>query len=151
MLIIREGIRSHLAEICGNTADSKIHLRQLEGGVCVLLAVDRDFFLVSAVCLYELDGLHEHTAGTAAGGIQDSMIRLDHLSNEIHDAFGRVEFALAFTFRKSKLPEEVFVDSSNDVIFLVIRVNLVNLIKERGELVGVYGKARIVIVRQGAF
>ena len=151
MLIVGEGIRSHLAEVCGNTADSKIHLRQFECGVSILLAVDGDFLFVSAVCFNELDRLHEHTARTAAGIIQDTVIWLDHLRDQIDDAFWRVEFALAFTFRKSKLPEEVFVDSSNDVIFLVIRVNLVNLIKERGELVGVYGKARIVIVRQGAF
>ena len=62
MLIVGEGVRSHLTEICGNTADSKIHLRQLEGGICVLLTVDGNFFLVAAMCLNELDGLYEHTA-----------------------------------------------------------------------------------------
>ena len=134
MLVVAERISRHFSKVRRNATDCKVHLCELERGVGIFLSVDRDLLFVAAMSFNELDGLDEHTTGTATGVIEYAVIRLDHFGNQINDAFGRVELSLTFTFCKCELTEEVFIHTTDDVVFLVVRIHTVDFIQKRSEL-----------------
>ena len=138
MLIVGKSIRSHLAQIGRNTSDSQIHLCQLESSVGVLLTIDRNLFLISAVRFNELDGLNKHTAGAAARVIEDTVVWLQHFSNQIYNALRGIELTLTFTFSKSKLTEKIFIYTTDDIVLFIVCIYFIDLIKQGSQLRRIY-------------
>ena len=150
MLVVGKGIRRRLAKICGNATNGKDNLAQFESGIGIFLPVDGHLLFVAVVRLYKLHGLHEHTARTAAGIVQDSIVRLQHFGNQIDDTFRRIEFALTFPFSKRKFAEKILINAPDDVILFVIGIDAVDLVQQGSQLCRVKLQAGIIVVRQSA-
>ena len=148
MLVVGEGVRRHFAQVGGNASDSQIHFAQLVGGVGVLLPVYGHLLFVAVMGLHELHGLHKHTAGAAARVIQDTVIRFNHLSNQINNTLWGIKFALTLAFRQRKFAQKVFVNPADNVIFCIAGVDLVDFIQQRRQLCRVDVEPRIVVIRQ---
>ena len=117
MLVLEERIGRDFTQIARNAADRQIHLGQFIGRAGLLLTVDRNVFLISLMVLDKLDRLHEHTATTAAGVIDLAAVRLDHFSDQIDDAFGRIELAAPFALGRRELAQKIFVNSTDNIFF----------------------------------
>ena len=98
MLVIRESADGYFTQITADSSYGKVHLRQLHCCACGFLTVNGDLFRVSVMTLHELHRLHKHTAGTAARIINRTFERLDHLCNQIDNAFWSIELSLALAF-----------------------------------------------------
>ena len=97
--------------------------------------------------LDKLHALYEHAARTAAGVVNLAAVGLDHFGDESDDCLGRIEFALALAFGDGELPEEIFIDAANDILFLVLDgVDAVDVADERREFRGVELQAREIVV-----
>ena len=152
MLVVVESVCRLLAQVVGDTADGEIHLRQFVGGVGVFLPIDRDVLLVAMVRLDEPHALHEHSARTATGVVDFSLVGLNHLRNKVHNGLGRVVLALAFALRDGKLAEEILIHPPDKVVLSVLkRVYLVDLVQQSGKFGTVKTQTGIVITRQCPF
>ena len=74
--VIKECVRAELSKVSFDTANGKIHLRQLPCGGVGVLTIHRDVFDISAVIFDELRGLDKHTARPAAGVVDTAIVWL---------------------------------------------------------------------------
>ena len=65
--------------------------------------------------LDELFRLHEHAAGAAAGFVDATPVRLQHLNQQPDDGAGCVEFAAALAFRAGKAAQEILMDPPENI------------------------------------
>ena len=96
-------------------------------------APDRNRYLlrVALVVFNKLQGLHKHTAGTAARVVNDAFVRLDDRGNQVNDILRRIEFAFSFSFRDSEPLQEIFINPADDVgLFVRDGVNPADLVNE---------------------
>ena len=167
MLVFKEGVGRHVAEVGADATNRQVHLGQLVGGAGLFLTVDRDVFFVALMAFNKFDRLYKHAAGAAAGVIDFAMIRLDHFGQQVNHAFGGVKLAAAFAFSGGEVAEEVFVNATDDVFFaggflscavgtvftisphgLNNSVDIVDAVDQRRQLADVEAKAREVVIRQ---
>ena len=80
--------------------------------------------------VHEAGALDEHAAGTAGGIEHASVVRLKNLHDQADDAVGREKLAALLPFRTRELPEEIFVDPAQGVVFEIIR-NLGDFLRRR--------------------
>ncbi len=66
--------------------------------------------------LDELLALHEHAAAAAAGVVDATLVRRQHLDQHLDDAGRRVELAALLALGGGELAEEVFVDLAEQVL-----------------------------------
>src|SRR5690606_41739523 len=59
--------------------------------------------------------LHEHAARAAAGVIDPAFVGFQHLDHRADDRAGGVELAAALALAARELPEEVFIDPTEQV------------------------------------
>ena len=150
--IICKSVGSLFPKITRNTTDSKIHFCHFIRCTCSFLAINRNIFCTSRMIFYKLQRLNEHTTRTTTWVIDFSLIWLNHFCNEIYYCFWSIEFTLTFSFLKSKLCKEVFIDTPHDVIFFVCCcLNIVNFIKKSCKFWNINSKTRIIVVWQSTF
>lgn len=135
-----------------NATDGKIHLCQLISGVGIFLSIDRDVFLIAVVCFDKFHALHEHAAGTATRVINLAPVRLYHFRYQIDYRLGRVILPFTFAFCYGKLAQEILIDASYQVVFLVfLRIYLTDDIQQTCQFCTVKPQSRIIIARQSLF
>ena len=101
--------------------------------------------------LHKLHGLHEHAAGTAAGVVNLTLVRLNHLGNQVYDTLGGIELALALTFSQRKLAQKILIDPANNVLLFVLDgVDIVDGVDQGSQLADIQVKTGEIVVRQRA-
>src|SRR5665648_356238 len=99
--------------------EGEVHVRQAPGGVVGLLPPDRDVWPAVVVALHavalrvlpqELHRLHEHAGRAAAGVVHPTVVRLDHLHEQLDDRARGVELPALLALGAGELGEEVLVD-----------------------------------------
>ena len=108
-----------VGDLSSDPAYGQVHLREPPGRVVRLLPVDRDVTphlaavgVAGGVGADELDRLHEHARGAAAGIVDPSPVGLQHLDEQLNDAARRVELAALLALGAGELREEVLVDAA---------------------------------------
>lgn len=71
--------------------------------------------------LYELFGLDEHAARTAARVVYAAPLRLQHFDHDANDGARCIELTASLAFRARELAEEIFIGAAEDVARLVSR------------------------------
>ena len=149
MAVVVEGVA--VGDLAVNAADGEVHLGEPPGRVVRLLTVDRDVGFLSlwglaavavpvGMRVDELDRLHEHARGAAAGIVDATAIGLDHLDQELDHAAWRVEFAALLAFGARELGEKVLVDAAEHVLGAGLLVTDTDVADQIDEL----AKARLV-------
>ena len=95
----------------------------------------------------ELDRLHEHAGGAATGVIDPSLIRLQHLDQQLDHAARGVELAALFAFGTGKLRQKVFVNAAQHVLgpgLCVADLDIADEINELAEPLLVERRAGVV-------
>ncbi|MBT9156977.1 MAG: hypothetical protein DDT37_01980 [Firmicutes bacterium] len=84
-----------MGDLAVDAANGEVHLGEPPSSVVRLLAVDRDtrVAVAAGVRADELDRLHEHARGAAAGVVHAAAIGFEHLDQELDHAARRVELA----------------------------------------------------------
>src|SRR5437899_11328095 len=83
----------------------KVHHGEAARGGVALLTVDADVAELAAVGFDELFRLHEHAAGTAAGIVNATFVRSEHLDEKTYDSLRSVELAAFLAFGAGELAE----------------------------------------------
>ena len=78
MAVVKEGVRTELAQVGINAPDGKIHLSQLPGGRVGVLTIDGNPVDIPAVVLDKPCRLDKHTAAAAAGVVDPPIEGLEH-------------------------------------------------------------------------
>ena len=96
--------------------DGKVDLRELRGGLVLLVTVEGDpFHRVLTLVLNEVARLHEHAA-RAAGGIEDdAVVGLDDVDDGLDYRWRREELAVVVCALLRELRQEVLVDAPEHV------------------------------------
>src|SRR5438093_2599916 len=94
----------------------KVHLRQTPRGVVCFLAVDGNVAELAAVCFDKFLARHKHSAGTAAGIVNASLVWREHLHQHTHHPGRRIELSALLALGAGKLGKEVFVDAAENVL-----------------------------------
>lgn len=111
--VVEKRICVMFAEVRVDAADGHVHFCHFPGVGVGLLSVNAYVVAVTAVILYELDALHEHAAGAAAGVINAlTFARLEDAHDGFHDACRGVEFASLDAFVACELRDAVFVGAT---------------------------------------
>src|SRR5450759_5136183 len=150
VLVGVEGVGVVRSQVALEPADGEVHLGQAPGGGVALLPVDGDVALAAAVLLHKALALHEHAARAAAGVVDATLERLDHLDQQLDHAARRVELAAALALGAGEAPEEVLVDAAEQVLAAALRVAHGDGADEVDELTGLLlgdGRACIVLAR----
>ena len=158
VLILEEGIGGDFAQVAGDAANGQIHFGQLISRAGLLLPIDRDVFLVTAVAGDELHRLDKHAAAATTRIVDLAAVRLDHFRDQVDHALGRIELAATFAFGRCEFPQKVLVDPTDDVFFtrraclrILNRVDVVDAVDQRRQFRHVDAHPREVVVRQGSF
>src|SRR5450830_665134 len=122
VLVGVEGVGVVRPQVALEPADGEVHLGQAPGGGVALLPADGDVALAAAVLLHGALALHEHAARAAAGVVDATLERLDHLDQQLDHAARRVELAAALALGAGEAPEEVLVDAAEQVLAAALRV-----------------------------
>src|SRR6185437_10582404 len=133
MQVVVESVVVMRADVGLDAANRKVHFGETPSGRIRFLSIDRNVANLSAVLSDELLALNEHSTGTAARVIDATLVRLDHFDEELNDTSGGIKLAALLSFRAGELPEEVLVDTSEDVFgsaFLVTKSDFPNQINE---------------------
>lgn len=113
MQVVEKRICVVFAEVRVDAADGHVHFCHFPGIGVGFLSVNAYIVAVAAVILYELDALHEHAAGAAAGVINAlTFARLEDAHDGFHDACRGVEFASLDAFVTCELRDAVFVGAA---------------------------------------
>ena len=100
--------------------------------------------------LDKLHALHKHTTRTTTRVVNLSTIRLNHLGYQINDSLGGIVFSFTLTLSNSKLTQEIFIYTTNQVILRVFqRINLVNLIEQCSKFGSIQRESGIIVAGQG--
>ena len=129
MLIVGESVCCCFTKICRYATNGQIHLAQFVCCIRVFLSVDGNLLLITVVGFYELHRLNKHTAGATAGVIENAIVRFNHFGDQINDTLRCVKFTLTLAFGKRKFTQEIFVNPSNNIIFLVAGIDFINFIQ----------------------
>ena len=118
-----------VGDLALDAADGEVHLGEPPSGVVRLLAVDGDVAarlaavpVAGGVRADELHRLHEHPRRAAAGVVDPSPPRFQHLDQELDDASRGVELAALLALGARELRKEVFVDAAEHVLGAGVRV-----------------------------
>ena len=96
----------------------------------------------------ELNGLHEHAGGAAAGIVDAPLVGLQHLDQEPDDAARRVELTGTPSLRTRKLRKEVLVDPAKHVPrprVLTADLNVADQIDELAQAGFVQGRPSVIL------
>src|SRR5579875_3621190 len=115
-----EGVTPARSKVSLDPPDGKVHLGEPPGRVVELLSVDGNVVPSAPVRFDEPLGLDEHAARATARVIHPSLVRLDHLDEELDDTPWRVELASAFSFLRGEAAEEVLVHPAEEVLLPVL-------------------------------
>lgn len=119
VLILEEGVGRDVSQIDRKTANRLGHLGQLVGDGRVFLPVDRDIHGIPMVVLHKLQRLHKHPPRPKAGVVDDAFVRFDYFRNQIDHTLGGIEFTPQLTLGGGKFAQEIFIDPSENVLFLI--------------------------------
>ncbi len=118
--VVVEGVA--LLDLTLDAADGQVHLGQPPGGVVRLLAVNRDVGTSAAAVAVagrvgtdELDRLHEHAAGAAAGVVDAAAVGLEHLDQQFDDTTRGEELTTLLALGAGELRQEVLVHAAEHV------------------------------------
>lgn len=98
-----------------DAVDGEVHLGHPPGALVELLTVDRDILGVAVMLIDEFLGLHGHAARSAAGVIDATVRRLEHLNENPNHALRGVELATSLSFGAGELLQEVLIDLAQQV------------------------------------
>src|SRR5665647_1668083 len=122
MLVVVERVAA--GDSAFDPSQGEVHVGQAPGGVVGLLPEDRNVRPAVVVALRavalrvlseELHGLHEHAGRPAAGVVHPSVVRLDHLHEQLDHRARGVELAALLAFGAGELREEILVDPAEHV------------------------------------
>ena len=134
--VVEECVFVVFAEVCVDAADGHVHFRHFPGVGVGFLSIDAYVVAVAAVVLDELDALHEHAAGAAAGVINAfAFTWLEDFDDGLDNACGGVEFAALDAFVTCELRDAVFVGATEQVFacFGVAHVHITEHIDDVSE------------------
>ena len=90
------------------------------------MTIDEDVADSPAVCFDELLALDKHPTRAAAWVEDSALVGFKHLNKEFNDAPRGVELAAFLAFCRRKLPQEIFIDPSENILasaFLVTQTD----------------------------
>ena len=153
MAIVVEAVA--VSDLALDAADGEVHLGEPPRRVVELLAVDGDVAarpaavsVARGVRADELDRLHEHAGGAAAGIVDPAPVRLQHLDQELDDTARRVELAALLALGAGELRQEVLVDAADHVLragVLVAHLEVADHVDELAEPLLVEGGTGVVL------
>ena len=129
VLVVVEGVA--VGDLARYPANREVHPGQPPGRVVRFLAVDRDAGCGAGrrprplrlagrrrgpMSPNELDRLHEHARRAAAGVVDPSLERLDHLDEQLDDTARSVELAAPLPLGVGEHRQEVLVDATEHVL-----------------------------------
>jgi len=117
-----------------DAADGEVHLGQAPGGVIRFLAVNGDVPEPAGVHLDEPLTLHKHAPRAAAGIVDPSFVRREHLYQDAHDVSRRVELATLLALGARELGEEVFIHAAERIFRTFGRIAQCDVAHEVNEL-----------------
>ena len=123
MLVIRECVGS-LTEIAFKTSDSQVHLTHLPCRSVILLTIYRYVPYVLLMALHKLCRLYEHTSRTTGRVVYSSAIWLQDFNNRTHNARRGIELTGVLSLLRCKLPQTVFIHTSEHIQFVVVGTHL---------------------------
>ena len=99
VLVIEETVCKDTTQVCFQTMDGKVHLRNLPCIRVTFLPINTDFAQITLMTLDKLGALHKHTAASAARVIHSALVRLQYLYQRADNAGWCIELASILTFK----------------------------------------------------
>ena len=117
-----ERVRVLGPEVCLDASNGEVHLGELPRRGVAFLPEDGQVPQLAPMGKDELFALDEHPRRTAAGIVDASLVGLEHLHEELHNAARRIELAAFLPFAACELREKVLVDPPEDILGTVLLV-----------------------------